>query len=368
MSKERAIDSRGTKERSTFPTWILPEKGGKPLGRDLEEAIPDEVEKSKLSPGKVEGTKKNSQGGYFEWLVYNFVVNESTLKEGHKQELNQIIGIIKFYSNLVEAYSPNIFIYGYASPSGTIKINTELARARAESVKEYLMSKTGLPNIRFKVVVENIYYSEGGRPDNELKRNRRRSVKILLPYSGASKEKDCFPLEMREKVRQKVLNLSRERNQKEFFIWMLEHYDYLKAKENKYCWRNFSWSNYSGIHGLFFIECREYLGKDAYSYLNDNYKEFLKATKRLTREFGLENSHLFLRAGGDPVAGFQILSRWHLLNQKTNIGIPFPLVGTSVNEALSKLTMWINDGKFGNPKEIWNKINDYLKKYKIPII
>jgi len=72
-----------------------------------------------------------------------FEVNQSTLTQQAKTNLDKLVPVFKEYSET------NIDIFGYTDSSGKPEYNLTLSKNRAESVKSYLISK-GLVADRFK--------------------------------------------------------------------------------------------------------------------------------------------------------------------------------------------------------------------------
>ena len=72
-----------------------------------------------------------------------FSTNKATLTSQAKTNLDKLIPVFKEYADT------NIQLYGYTDNTGTAAYNLTLSQKRAESVKNYLISK-GLASTRFK--------------------------------------------------------------------------------------------------------------------------------------------------------------------------------------------------------------------------
>jgi hypothetical protein len=65
-------------------------------------------------------------------------------------ELNKIDNMIRTIATNKDITVQGVFMTGYASPESSLKFNTELARARAESMMRYFMNNSAIPSSLFE--------------------------------------------------------------------------------------------------------------------------------------------------------------------------------------------------------------------------
>lgn len=91
-----------------------------------------EIERSKVSPGRVTGSASPPA-----FSVYNFAINESTLKDSHREFLDELADLIK--TGVIK----NVRLKGHTDSTGDDVINGPLANDRAAAVETYLVTAGG---------------------------------------------------------------------------------------------------------------------------------------------------------------------------------------------------------------------------------
>lgn len=81
---------------------------------------------------------------------------------GNRETLDDLINKIKLYLAQADLSITGVRIVGYASPEGRQDFNQMLSERRAETLKEYLLSRTNIPEAKFEAV-------GGGENWDELK-------------------------------------------------------------------------------------------------------------------------------------------------------------------------------------------------------
>lgn len=368
---EKGIGSRATENKGTATEPKIPDylRGiGQPLGPDLRENK-KEVTDSKSSPGKLKVVEKNQHGGTYYWLLYNFAVNEYTLKTEHKRLLGGILREILKYGNIYGSES-QIILAGHASPSGTYYENKILSLQRAAQVKEWFTQQGIHPDWFASVNTSEVWSVIKGGPRTSTGRDQSRSVSIVLPHMIDKEKSPLFPETLRSQTRGKILNeLKGEMNP--FSYWVIDNWDYLI--KNKYCWEDKQNLN----DGLFFIPPDRPLRtvEQAINYLKTLYDKFDRIRYRLKSEVIGHPGYFLVE---DPVTTYQQLSRWIFLNQSASGGT-FKLDRLAKPDSasivdLAKVTFAdlidkINKGnRYRETKEsIWNRIENYFKEKNLPM-
>lgn len=103
--------------------------------REIDEALPG-AEVERVEEGIKLTLGENS---------VNFDLNKSTLTAKAKTNLDRLVPVFKDYEDT------NIHIFGYTDSSGADDYNLRLSEQRAQSVRQYLVSK-GLKDSRFTIV------------------------------------------------------------------------------------------------------------------------------------------------------------------------------------------------------------------------
>lgn len=347
------VGSRATEDRGVLGK-------GQPLGPEVQESE-EEVEDSKSSPGNLIPVKKNRWSGTYHWLLYNFTVNEYTLKNEHKKRLREILGEIRKYGKNYGSAS-QIVLAGHASPSGTYKRNKNLALQRAAQVKKWLTQQIGISADWFADVnTSEVWSVVKGRPRTPKQRKLSRAVSIVLPLMIDRKKPSSFPTSLRTQTRAKI-SAKRDGEEELFCYWVIDNWRYLTA--NKYCWEA-----YPRKDGLFFNPPGKPLRtvREAFSFLRQLYKKFQAARYRLKSEYTGKPGTFFLP---NPVTAYQQMARWIYLDSNARAGTEkldhfFPIV--AVKRDFATLIGWVNRGKFGKPGEIWKKIENYFKAKGLPM-
>ena len=334
---------------------------------------PEEIKKSKTSPGAGDIAVKNKSGYPYSWLIYNFAVGDDKLKDGHKQYLNGLIDEIRRYGN-THNKTGTVLVSGHASPSGVHGANVDLANRRANNVKNHIIRSGRLPTnwfyVKNKISNEYIYSVVKGTPTTPNARSYCRGVHVVLYLSRDTKPIDRFPESQRIRARGQ-LSGKFEKYEERFYYWVIDNWTYLKNPSNNYCWEASPLE-----HGLFFKPPTTTLNTDqmVWNYLKNLHKKYLAAAKRLKNEYTGVPQASALPAGGDPVRCYQQLARWIALDaaaRSTSVHVFHFTIGESIQKAFNDLIVMINDGKFDrdfkSKSNLWKKIEDYMKKKRIPL-
>lgn len=87
-------------------------------------------------------------------VFLDFVVARTDINPGYMnnpRELSKIEGIMGEIRSDQNVRVSNVLITGYASPEGDVNFNNQLSRGRAEALRGYLASRTGIPPQQFRV-------------------------------------------------------------------------------------------------------------------------------------------------------------------------------------------------------------------------
>jgi outer membrane protein OmpA-like peptidoglycan-associated protein len=94
---------------------------------------------------EVESVKSRSESND---VFLDFPVSQTDINPSfgnNPRELNKIESIIREIRSDANVQVTGVTIAGYASPEGDINLNNQLARGRAESLRNYLASRSGIP-------------------------------------------------------------------------------------------------------------------------------------------------------------------------------------------------------------------------------
>jgi hypothetical protein len=123
-----------------------------------------------------------------EFVLWNFLVNRTELRKGHKEKLDPVAA--RWASELTADPKLRLRVLGYASVTGGAALNEDLARRRAESVRDHLVS-LGVPEDQ--IVIDSsgsrLPMDEGTSPES-LARNRRVEVSKFFATSLKSSLSD----------------------------------------------------------------------------------------------------------------------------------------------------------------------------------
>ncbi len=140
-----------------------------PINRSQKKIQRTVHERNYRGGGRVESVRPG------EYLIWNFNINSSILKRGHRNRLSQIA------NQLIAALNQNpnwgVDIEGLASSSGTDPINNPLSTRRAQSVRRAL-ERFGVPTARIRITSGG---SSKSLPDiSQENMARSRSVRVIL--------------------------------------------------------------------------------------------------------------------------------------------------------------------------------------------
>jgi outer membrane protein OmpA-like peptidoglycan-associated protein len=126
-----------------------------------------------------------------EFVLWNFLVNRTELRKGHKEKLDPVAA--RWASELAADPKLRIRVLGYASVTGGAALNEDLARRRAESVRDHLV-ELGVPEDQ--IVIDSsgsrLPMDEGSSPES-LARNRRVEVSKFFATSLKTSLSDLGP-------------------------------------------------------------------------------------------------------------------------------------------------------------------------------
>ena len=115
-------------------------------------------------------------------MLWNYLVGETAMRKGHRAGLENVA--FRWSFELADDPGLRIRVLGYASTSGPADLDEELARGRAEGVRDFLVKAPGIPEE--KIVID----SSGSRLPldkgvgaESLARNRRVEVSKFVATS-----------------------------------------------------------------------------------------------------------------------------------------------------------------------------------------
>jgi outer membrane protein OmpA-like peptidoglycan-associated protein len=134
------------------------------------------------------GVPQEAEEDVDEFVLWNFLVNRTELRRGHNEKLDPVAA--RWASELTADARLRIRVIGYASVTGGAALNEDLARRRAESVRDHLVS-LGVPEDR--IVIDSsgsrLPMDEGTSPES-LARNRRVEISKFFATSVATSLSD----------------------------------------------------------------------------------------------------------------------------------------------------------------------------------
>jgi outer membrane protein OmpA-like peptidoglycan-associated protein len=123
-----------------------------------------------------------------EFVLWNFLVNRTELRKGHEAKLDPVAA--RWATELAADARLRIRVIGYASVTGSTALNEDLARRRAESVRDHLVG-LGVPEDQ--VIIDSsgsrLPMDEGTSPEG-LARNRRVEISKFFTTSVATSLSD----------------------------------------------------------------------------------------------------------------------------------------------------------------------------------
>jgi outer membrane protein OmpA-like peptidoglycan-associated protein len=127
--------------------------GNRAVGRIL--ARMTEREFAARNEGKVEDTQtfvgnqpQEQPEDLNEFVLWNYLVGDTAMRKGHRAGLENVA--FRWSTEAVEDPGLRIRVLGYASTSGPADLNEELARGRAEAVRDFLV-EAGIPEDRIVI-------------------------------------------------------------------------------------------------------------------------------------------------------------------------------------------------------------------------
>jgi outer membrane protein OmpA-like peptidoglycan-associated protein len=168
--------------------------GNRAVGRVLARAA-SEQQFALTHEGQVESTQvflggvpQEAETDVDEFVLWNFLVNRTELRKGHKEKLDPVA--TRWASELTADPKLRLRVLGYASVTGGTALNEDLARRRAESVRDHLV-ELGVPEDQ--IVIDSsgsrLPMDEGTSPES-LARNRRVEVSKFFATSLKSSLSD----------------------------------------------------------------------------------------------------------------------------------------------------------------------------------
>ena len=130
-----------------------------------------QVESTQIFAG---GVPQESETDVDEFVLWNFLVNDTTVRKKHKEKLDPVAQ--RWAAELAADPRLRVRVLGYASVTGGAVLNDDLARRCAESVRDHLV---GLGLSEDQIVIDSsgsrLPMDEGTSPQS-LARNRRVEV------------------------------------------------------------------------------------------------------------------------------------------------------------------------------------------------
>jgi hypothetical protein len=127
--------------------------GNRAVGRIL--ARMTEREFAARNEGKVEDTQtfvgnkpQEQPENLDEFVLWNYLVGDTAMRKGHRAGLENVA--FRWSTEAVEDPGLRIRVLGYASTSGPADLNEQLARGRAEAVRDFLV-EAGIPEDRIVI-------------------------------------------------------------------------------------------------------------------------------------------------------------------------------------------------------------------------
>jgi outer membrane protein OmpA-like peptidoglycan-associated protein len=123
-----------------------------------------------------------------EFVLWNFLVDSDVVRKGHKEKLDPVAG--RWANELTADPNLGVRVIGYASVTGGSAHNEELARRRAESVRDHLVD-LGVPEDQILIDSSGsrLPMDEGESPQS-LARNRRVEVSKVVLTDVAQSQSD----------------------------------------------------------------------------------------------------------------------------------------------------------------------------------
>ena len=147
-----------------------------------------QVESTQIFAG---GVPQESETDVDEFVLWNFLVNDTTVRKGHKEKLDPVAQ--RWAAELAADPRLRVRVLGYASVTGGAVLNDDLARRRAESVRDHLV---GLGLSEDQIVIDSsgsrLPMDEGTSPQS-LARNRRVEVSKFVATTMKSSLSDLGP-------------------------------------------------------------------------------------------------------------------------------------------------------------------------------
>jgi outer membrane protein OmpA-like peptidoglycan-associated protein len=139
----------------------------------------------------VGGVPQENEGDVDEFVLWNFLVNGEIVRRGHKAKIDAVAR--RWAAELQADPNLRIRVLGYASVTGGTALNEDLARRRAESVRDHLVT-LGVPEDQ--IVIDSsgsrLPMDEGTSPQS-LARNRRVEISKFFATTVRSSLSDLEP-------------------------------------------------------------------------------------------------------------------------------------------------------------------------------
>jgi len=139
----------------------------------------------------IEGVPQLKESDVDEFVLWNFLVDSTVVRRGHKAVIDAVAA--RWAGELSADPNLRIRVIGYASVTGGVALNEDLAQRRAESVRDHLVD---LGISEDQIVIDSsgsrLPMDEGDSP-RSLARNRRVEISKFVATTLAGSQSDADP-------------------------------------------------------------------------------------------------------------------------------------------------------------------------------